>query len=188
MKLNNEERLYLLELARKAIMNYLKNKENLQVNASEVNSKRLTDEGACFVTLNINGQLRGCIGTLEAHQPLVFDVVENAVTAAFMDPRFHAVSSKEIEKIRISISVLTKPVQFKANGPEDLVKKLEPGKHGLILQHGIARATFLPSVWEQLPDKEDFLKHLSMKAGLLPDGWKSPNTKFLIYESEEFSE
>jgi AmmeMemoRadiSam system protein A len=94
----------------------------------------------------------------------------------------------DLEKIKISISVLSKPEPFPVSGPKDLLEKLIPEKHGLILQQGFARATFLPVVWEQLPKKEEFLAHLSMKAGLLPDGWMKPGTKFFVYEAQVFSE
>ena len=93
------------------------------------------------------------------------DVVDNAISSAFGDPRFSGLRKQEFAKIKISISVLTKPIPFPVSGPDDLLKKLVAGKHGLILKQGWARATFLPAVWEELPDKEQFLSQLSMKAG-----------------------
>jgi len=187
-KLNETEKKFLLSLARRAIKHYLDTGKKLDLKPSEVPSKRLTEDGACFVSLHIGRELRGCIGSLEAHRPLVMDVIDNALGSAFGDPRFFPLAAGELPKARISISVLTKPVPLPVKGPEDLLKKLVPNRHGLILEQGYARATFLPAVWEELPKKEEFLGHLSMKAGLLPDGWKDPRTRFFVYEAEEFSE
>ncbi|MBU0590697.1 AmmeMemoRadiSam system protein A [Candidatus Micrarchaeota archaeon] len=185
---DNAEKIYLLALARNTIKYYLDTGKQLRLKPQEVSQKKLVEEGACFVTMYIGKELRGCVGTLEAHQPLVFDVIENAINAAFRDSRFYPLTKPELSKIKISISVLTPHVPFDVKGPEDLLMKLVPGKHGLIMQRGLARATFLPAVWEQLPKKEEFLKHLSMKAGLSPDGWKGRDVKYFVYESEEFSE
>ena len=187
-KLNKKEKKFLLDLARKSIKHYLEKGTKLDVKPSDVPTKRLTEDGACFVSLHINEELRGCIGSLEAHRPLVMDIIDNSLACAFGDPRFYPLTKDELSKVKISISVLTKPEPFLVKGPDDLLKKLVPGKHGLILEQGIARATFLPVVWEQLPEKEEFLSHLSMKAGLSPDGWKDPRTKFFVYEADEFSE
>lgn len=188
MDLKEYEEKYLLGIARKAIEHYLDTRTALEVKPQEVSSKRLVEDGACFVTLHIGEELRGCMGSITARRPLVFDVVENAINAAFRDPRFYPLKKEELEKVRISISVLTKPVPLSVSGPDDLLRKLEPGKHGVILEQGYYRATFLPLVWEHYPDKEEFLKHLSMKAGLLPDGWKDPACRFSVYEAKEFSE
>lgn len=185
---NEKERKFLIELARKAISEYLKTGRRIDVKPSEVPSEKLVDEGACFVTLKIEGKLRGCIGSLEAHRPLVMDIIDNALNAALNDPRFYPLTNEEFKVVKISISVLTKPEPFPVDGPEGLLEKLIPNKHGVILKQGVARATFLPVVWEQLPEKENFLKHLSMKAGLGADGWKSPATTYEVYEAIEFSE
>ena len=188
IKMEEENKKFLLELARKAIKYYLETGRRLDVSPAEVPSEKLVEDGACFVTLKINGELKGCIGSLEAHRPLFFDVVENALAAAFGDPRFMPLQKEEFSKVKISISVLSKPEHFPVKGPGDLLEKLVPGKHGLILEKGINRATFLPCVWDELPEKEKFLSHLSMKAGLAPDGWKDPEVKFYVYGAEEFSE
>ena len=188
MELKEEEKKYLLGIARKTIEHYLNTRETLKVKPQEVNSKRLVEDGACFVTLHINDNLRGCMGSLTARRPLVFDVIGNTINAAFRDPRFHPLKKEDLERIKISISVLTKPVPLSVSGPDDLLKKLEPEKHGVIMEKGYYRATFLPLVWEHLPDKEEFLQHLSMKAGLLPGGWKDPECQFSVYEAKEFSE
>lgn len=186
--INGKTKVFLLKVARDAIRYYLENGEEMKVDPSEVPNADLIRDGACFVTLRYEGKLRGCIGTLEAHRPLLLDVASNAVASAFADPRFPMLTKAELPHIKISISILTKPEPLPVKGPEDLLKKLVPLRHGLILQNGYYRATFLPCVWEELPEKEEFLKHLSMKAGLAPDGWKDPETRFLVYGSEEFSE
>ncbi|MEW6748247.1 MAG: AmmeMemoRadiSam system protein A [Candidatus Micrarchaeota archaeon] len=187
--LDRSERDFLLSLARKSIEHYLKSGRMLELEPGDVPSKDLVEDGACFVTLHRGDDLRGCIGTLEAHRPLFKDVIENAVSSATEDPRFYALTLDELGEVRISISVLSKPRPFKVKGEKDLLKRLIPEKHGLIIQKGVARATFLPAVWEQLPRKEEFLAHLCMKAGLGPIEWKDTKSmEFFVYESEEFSE
>ncbi|MBW3022588.1 AmmeMemoRadiSam system protein A [Candidatus Woesearchaeota archaeon] len=186
--LTKEDKTFLLQLARKSIEYYLDTGNTLELSPDKVKSENLIKIGACFVTLKKGEELRGCIGTLEAHRPLFQDVIENSLASAFGDPRFYPLTKEELKEVKISISVLTEPKEFPVKDYEDLLVKLEKGKHGLILKQGFAQATFLPAVWEQLPDKIMFLEHLSMKAGLTPDGWKDPKTKFFVYEAIEFSE
>jgi len=186
--LTEKDKKFLLQLARRSIGYYLDTGNTLELSPAEVKSKNLIKLGACFVTLKKGKELRGCIGTLDAHRPLFQDVVENSLASAFGDPRFYPLTREELKEVKISISVLTQPKDFPVKNHEDLLVKLKKGEHGLILKQGFAQATFLPAVWEQLPDKIMFLEHLSMKAGLPPDGWKDPNTKFLVYEAIEFSE
>ena len=186
--MNEKEKEFLLQLARRAIMTYLTSGRKIDVKTSELPSEKVTEDGACFVTLKKKKDLRGCIGTLEAHRPLVMDVIDNALNSAFSDPRFYPVSKEEMEEIKISISILTKPKTLVANGPKEILEKIIPKKHGVILKQGLARATFLPVVWEEVPDIKDFLEHLCMKAGLKKDAWKSPATTFELYEAIEFSE
>jgi len=131
----------------------------------------LAEQGACFVTLNCDDRLRGCIGTLEAFQSLALDVADNAYSAAFRDPRFSPLTIDEYSRIEIHISVLTpaSPVIFQSE--QDLIEQLNPQIDGLILSLGHQRGTFLPSVWESLPDPREFLLHLKRKAGLPADFW-----------------
>ena len=188
-KLDEKERKFLLSLARRSIDHYLKSGSRMDIKPQEVPSKRLSEDGACFVTLYEEGELRGCIGTLEANRPLVMDVIDNALSSAFGDPRFPPLSKEELLKVKISISYLSKPEPFPVKDAKDLLAKLVPGKHGLIIQKGYARATFLPVVWEQLPGKEEFLSHLCEKAGLAPDEWKDTESmEFFVYEAQEFGE
>jgi AmmeMemoRadiSam system protein A len=130
-----------------------------------------TRPGATFVTLTQSGQLRGCIGSLEAYRSLGLDIQHNAIDAAFGDPRFPPLRREELGRTEIEVSVLSKPRPIEFASREDLVKRLRPGLDGLILEAGGHRATFLPQVWEQLPDPDDFVSHLLRKAGLPSDYW-----------------
>jgi len=142
-------------------------------------------EGACFVTLHSHGELRGCIGSLVAHRPLAEDVAHNAYAAAFTDPRFPPLRDMELDGLELHISILTpsEPMQF--DSEEDLLQQMRPGIDGLIMEDGFRRGTFLPSVWEQLPNRELFLRHLKQKAGLPPDYW-SDTLKVSRYTTESF--
>ena len=145
-------------------------------------SSRLMLPGACFVTLLKNKQLRGCIGTLEAYRPLAEDVAHNSYNAAMRDPRFPAVMSSELNDLELSISVLTKPEEIKVDSEGQLLKAISQGVDGVILQDGSHRATYLPSVWEQLPDAVDFIRELKCKAGL-PSGYWSDSMRCFTYQS-----
>ena len=125
--------------------------------------------GACFVTLKKQGHLRGCIGSIIAHQPLINDLINHANNAAFNDPRFNPLNEDEINDLEIDVSLLSypKPIEFK--GEKDLLDKIVPYKDGIIIKDKGHQAVYLPSVWEELPDKEIFLQSLKMKAGLEPD-------------------
>jgi uncharacterized protein len=140
---------------------------------------------ACFVTLQQHGQLRGCIGHLEGFQSLLQDVAENAFAAAFRDPRFPPLRRTELAGLEIHISILGPAEPLRFTSERDLLRQLRPGIDGLILRDGLSRGTFLPSVWESLPDPVSFLNQLKRKAGLAPDHW-SPTLEVLRYETESF--
>lgn len=131
----------------------------------------LQEYGATFVTLTRCGQLRGCIGSLQAHRPLVEDVCRNACAAAFQDPRFAPLGRDELESVCCEVSLLSpaEPIAFKDE--KDALAQLRPGMDGVILEYGRHRSTFLPQVWEQLPDPCQFMVHLKRKAGLPDDFW-----------------
>lgn len=131
----------------------------------------LSRPAATFVTLTQNGELRGCIGSLEALRPLATDVAENAVAAAFRDPRFAPLTRNELARTRIEVSLLEPPEPLSFIDEADARSRLRPGLDGLILTHGKRRATFLPQVWETLPDPERFLAQLKLKAGLPAHYW-----------------
>ena len=146
---------------------------------------RLREPGAAFVTLHRFGELRGCIGHLEAVQPLVLDVAENAFAAAFRDPRFPPLQAWELEGLDLQISVLTAPEPLVFEDETDLVHQLRPGLDGLILEDKGRRGTFLPAVWEGLPEPERFLAELKRKAGLPTTYW-SPSLRVSRYRTETF--
>jgi len=181
------EKQFLLELARRAIEFYFEKGRELEINESEIPSSRLKEERAVFVTLNQNNDLRGCIGCLEARLPLYQEVIDKAICAAFQDPRFLPLSKEELPKTQISISVLTIPKPLEFQDPQELLNKLTPEKDGVILKKGFNSATYLPKVWEELPDKELFLSSLCQKAGLESDAWKG-KIEVSTYQSVDFEE
>jgi AmmeMemoRadiSam system protein A len=140
---------------------------------------------ATFVTLEIDQALRGCIGVLEAIRPLVRDVALNAFAAAFEDPRFAPLRAAEYPGLTLKISILSPPQPMHCASEADLLAQIRPGIDGLILREQGHRGTFLPSVWEQLPDSLDFLRHLKRKAGLPIDYWSS-RLEISRYTSESF--
>lgn len=170
MAFTQKEKIQLLELAKRSIEHGLKSHRPIPINLNEY-SKSLIEERASFVTLEINGQLRGCIGSLIAHQPLVIDIAHNAFAAAFSDPRFPPLTAKELQELEIHLSILSKPEPMQFTSEEDLLQQLRPGVDGLILTEDGMRGTFLPAVWEQLPEPADFLDNLKQKAGLPANYW-----------------
>ncbi len=180
------DRETLLSLARKSIQHGIDTGRALVINPASY-SDALQQQRASFVTLTQQKLLRGCIGHLQAYQPLVIDVVENAFSAAFNDPRFPALGADELEKTQIEISVLSIPQALEVENEQQLIQKLNPGKDGLILEDGLYRATFLPSVWEQLPRAEEFVEALKSKAGM-PSGYWSNSMQIFIYHTISFSE
>jgi hypothetical protein len=188
-RFTKEQGMALVELARRTIQENL----GVQVPANPKLAEALTDaalkvKAGTFVTLTMNGQLRGCIGSLEPREPLAEGVKHNALNAAFRDPRFSALTKKELEKVHVEVSILTDPKPLAYTDSKDLLKKLRPGIDGVIIREGYAGATFLPQVWEQLPDKEEFLAHLCMKAGLVPDEWKKGKLEVQTYQVQYFEE
>ncbi len=141
-----------------------------------------------FVTLKIDGQLRGCIGNLVPEKPLAKGVKDNAVNAAFNDPRFAPLSKEEFPRIQIEVSLLTEPMPLEYRNSQELLEKIRPNVDGLIISNGPYSATFLPQVWEQLPDKKSFLSNLCMKAGLPADEWKKGDLQVYTYQVRYFEE
>ncbi len=181
-------RRFLLDLARSAIEKELTGATSLAVSIEDA-PPALHEDGASFVTLHQrSGALRGCIGSLVARRPLIEDVQANAKAAAFQDPRFPPLREEELADIVIEVSILSAPEPLAYDGPEELIKKLRPHIDGVVLERGWNRATFLPQVWEQLPEPEKFLAHLCYKAGLSPDAWRNQEVKISIYQVEKFSE
>lgn len=183
--ISRPERHTLLELAEASIRHGLKRGRSSTVDPLTYPTK-LQARQACFVTLERNGNLRGCIGHLEAIQPLVQDVVENAFAAAFRDPRFPPLSEAEMVGLEIHISVLTPATPLEFSSEQDLISRIRPGIDGLILEEREHRGTFLPSVWESLPNPGNFIQQLKLKAGLPADYW-SNTLRIFRYQTESFS-
>ena len=186
-KLTSDEKDILLSLAREALEKGVK-REALPSLELESLPPRLGKLGASFVTLTINGNLRGCIGTLEPYQPLAEDVREHAVAAALSDFRFPPVRPEELPEIHIEVSRLTMPEPLTYASPEDLLTRLRPGTDGVLLRDGSRRATFLPQVWEKIPDPAEFLDHLCQKMGVKSGLWRDGQLQVSIYQVEEFRE
>lgn len=164
------EQELLLDIAKNSILTGLQQQHPLAVTLSDY-SEHLQKKRATFVTLTINHELRGCIGSLSPQRALVDDIAHNAYAAAFSDPRFPALSPQEYEQLEYHISILsdTSPMQFDTE--QALLAQIRPGVDGLVLSDKNRQGTFLPSVWEQLPEPEEFLQHLKRKAGLPADYW-----------------
>ncbi|AOV15937.1 hypothetical protein BJI67_01585 [Acidihalobacter aeolianus] len=179
-----EERARLRDIAAASIRHGLTQGAPLAVGLGTLPAK-LREPRATFVTLERSGRLRGCIGTLEARRPLAQDVADQAYAAAFRDPRFVPLEAGELPDLELKISVLSPPEALSAEAARALPDTLRPGIDGLIIEDGPHRATFLPSVWAQLPDPQDFVAALRQKAGLPPAG-SNPNLRAFRYTTEEF--
>jgi AmmeMemoRadiSam system protein A len=147
----------------------------------------LDEPGAVFVTLTKQGELRGCIGSLEARRSLGEDLENNARAAAFGDPRFPPLAPEEWPATRVEVSILSRPEPMRFIDQADALAQLRPGIDGVVLEHGWHRATFLPQVWDQLPDPRQFMAHLKRKAGLSPDFW-ADDIRLSRYTVEKFKE
>ncbi len=186
-QLTDAEKQTLLRLAREAMECGVRGKKLPSVDSASL-TPHLLEQGASFVTLTIDGNLRGCIGALEAHQPLVDDVREHAIAAALEDPRFRPVGEGELGRIKIEVSRLTPPRPLEYSTSEDLPAKLRPHVDGVILKGDFRRATFLPQVWEKIPDPEEFLDHLCAKMGARSNLWRNTKLQVEVYQVEEFHE
>jgi AmmeMemoRadiSam system protein A len=184
-KLDAESKALLLDTAAEAIESALSGAASAPPELASTPAA-LRENRACFVTLNTGGELRGCVGSIEAHRPLIFDVWHNARAAAFHDPRFLPLRAEEWPQTDLEISVLSPMRQVAAEREEDLTNLLRPGQDGLVLAFGEQRATFLPKVWEQIPDARQFVRRLKQKAGLPADFWRA-TARAWLYDTESFS-
>lgn len=185
MDLSREARFELLQLARRSIELALPHGE-LQP-CPPCAAPLLETLRSTFVTLRNDAELRGCCGSVAATRPLAHDVWRNAWASAFRDPRFPPLTASEWPTLNVHISVLTEPEPVFVASEEELLAGLRPGVDGLILELGAARATFLPAVWEQLPDARSFVNQLKIKAGWSMSFW-SPQIRVSRYETESFGE
>lgn len=184
--LHDEHGQLLLQIARAAISNVLGQAVALPEPAGQV-ADVLQASGASFVTLNQQGQLRGCIGSLQAHRPLIADIQANAIAAALHDPRFAPLTLLELDITTVEVSVLSamQPLPFASEA--EALAQLRPGVDGVVFEFGHYRSTFLPQVWEQLPDAGEFMAHLKHKAGLAPDFWAA-EVRLQRYTVSKFKE
>ena len=186
--LSLEDQQTLLRLAREAMECRVRGEKLPPLDEASL-SAQLREPGASFITLTIHGQLRGCIGALEAYQPLAKDVRAHAIAAALEDPRFPPVREDELSRIQIEVSRLTRPRPLEYKDAEDLLSKLRPHVDGVILRDGMYhRGTFLPQVWEKIPDAAEFLNNLCYKMGVSKNLWRNKHLDVLIYQVEEFHE
>lgn len=185
--LSEHEKKELLALARRSAANAASGKNLPDINLKAIPGA-FQEPAATFVTIMKNGMLRGCVGTLEPHQALVLDVIEHASAAAVRDYRFPPVRPEELDELDFEISILTTPRKIDYAKPEDLYHMICPGLDGVVLQDGFRRATFLPQVWEQLPDLEDFMCHLCRKMGANSEHWKHHILDISLYQVIEFHE
>lgn len=172
IKFSESERRTLLEVAKKSVEFGVEHHRPFPINPDEY-SEQLTASLACFVTLEKYSELRGCIGTLEPIGPLISSVAKYAYAAAFEDPRFPQVVASELSDLDYEISVLSKPEKLYIDSEQALLEMVRPGVDGLIVEEGYKRATYLPSVWEQISDAKMFVHELKRKAGLPRDHWSS---------------
>lgn len=187
--INDKDKKFLLELSRRAIKHFLGTSEILEIDPSAIISKELNQKTGSFVTLHKkNGDLRGCIGNLEGTGELWKDIINNAISAAFYDPRFTALSQEDFKDINLEISILSQPQKIEYKNTKELLDKITPQEDGIIFKKGFKSSTFLPQVWEHLSGKEEFLEHLCLKAGCAPLAWKEGGAEFLKYNAEHFSE
>ncbi len=187
--LTTEEKRALLALARASVETFVRTGKYVEAPPELVRDHPiLGKDRACFVTLTVHGQLRGCIGSLEPRRPLVDDVRFNAVSAAEHDSRFEPVTESELPTLSYEVSVLDLPKPLVGVAPADLPAWLGRNKPGLIIEYMGRRSTFLPTVWEDLPDPNAFLAHLCRKQGSPSQCWRDPNAKISTYGSIHFSD
>lgn len=178
------ENQILLEIVKKSIENKFDSSVKIDRNKLLKDFPFLAKNGATFVTLTLNNQLRGCIGTLHAYRSLLDDLILNAYAAAFEDPRFYELTLDEFKKVKIEISILSTPVEVIYSDISDLKSKIKPNIHGVILQKDGKRSTFLPQVWEQLPTFEEFFSHLCYK-GSFEESCLETHPLVFTYEVEK---
>lgn len=157
-------------------------------NQAQLSQEVFQERRGVFVTLKIAGQLRGCIGSLAASATIIEGVRRNALNAAFDDPRFPPLDPEEFDRLLIEVSILTTPRALSHSGGDDLLQRLRPHTDGVIIRRGYQAATFLPQVWEQLPDPASFLAHLCLKAGLPQNAWHHGDLEVQTYQVQYFEE
>ena len=183
--MEKDQRQKLLQLARTVLEKRLK---GTAPEFQDYNEKAFNEKRGVFVTLHLDGELKGCIGHIEASESVYDNVIYLSQAAAFEDGRFSPLTEYELDRVEIEISILSVPEKLTADSNIEMVNMLRPGIDGVILLAGYQHSTFLPQVWEQLPDRESFMTHLCMKAGASGDYWKFNPIELSIYQVECFSE
>lgn len=188
--LTQQQGRILVHLARQRIEERLGIEPTAPVAPEDLQDPALQEQRGVFVTLHKkNKELRGCIGSLAAEEPIVDGIGRHALNAAFDDHRFAPVSAAELAHLYIEVSMLTEPEELEGVNGEELLQRLQPGRDGVILQGpGGVSATFLPQVWQQLPLPEQFLGHLCRKAGLAEQAWRADSLRFFVYQVQSFAE
>ena len=187
--LTDEQGKILIRLTRQVIEENLEMKPSDPIKDEELTHPVFQEQKPLFVTLNKNGQLRGCIGNLIGDESIIDAIKRHAVSAAFFDQRFSAVTIAEVHDLDINISLLTDPQPLEYRTVRDLERKLRPGIDGVILRDPLkGAATFLPQVWDQLPTVPQFLDHLCGKAGLPEDTWQKQQLEIQTYQVQYFKE
>jgi AmmeMemoRadiSam system protein A len=174
-------------VARKTIQQELF-KDKTATQGDEPDSPKFAERRGTFVTLTINDNLRGCIGHIIPQETLLEGIKENAINAAFKDPRFNPLSKKEWDNVKIEISILTDPKPLEYTDGDDLLKKIRPNIDGVIIKKGYYQATFLPQVWDPISDKKEFFTHLCLKAGMDGNEWKKGKLEVYTYQVQAFEE
>lgn len=188
-QITKEDKTFLLDMSRKALYDFFRLKSPGDIIDELKNVPAgLKQNGATFVTFTKNGELRGCIGKLQAMQPIYIDIIENTYSAAFDDYRFLKLTEEELSEIRIEISILTPMQGFNYTDNEQLKNMLTEKKPGLYITNGLNSATFLPQVWDDLTNVDDFLEELCLKAGLGAEFWQNNHLETFIYGVIKFSE
>lgn len=179
----------VIALAKAAILVALNQAEDFDLEHALKTYPALQNDGAAFVTINKdpNEQLRGCIGSLQAYRPLYKDIIMNAQAAALRDPRFLPLSLEELDQIKIEVSILSEPQVLQYDDINDLKNKVVPFQDGIVLKLHDRQATYLPQVWEQLPQFDDFFSSLCMKANLSND-CLSQHPEISTYTVEKYKE
>ena len=186
--MHDQIKLLLLSIARKNIIASVNGHDIKKILKGERLPEVIYEKGAVFVTLKKDGILRGCVGSLEAYQPLLDDILDNSYNAAFKDSRFAKIVKGEMKDVKIEISLLSKRQEIDYYTFNDLKKKVKPKVHGVYLTYAGHSATFLPQVWDELVSHETFFVQLSQKAGLAPDFIFQKHPKIEVYTVEKFKE
>lgn len=186
--MTQEEKRLALDLVKDSLEAYLT--DRTYISPPKTLPELFSKNGASFVTINLkeNNTLRGCMGTIVAYRPLSEDLIKNTISSATGDPRFPPMTIEDIKDVSLEISILTEPQCLEFTDSTDLINKVRKDIDGLIIKRGEHQATFLPSVWEQLPSKEEFFMHLCHKAGMEIECFKDKNLQVYTYQAIKIKE